>query len=170
MTAFVRLSLRWSALLAFLLLVGAASATAADVVLAWDPNTEPDLAGYKIYYGNASGVYTTIVPIGTQTTYTISGLAPGTYYFAVTAFNTSGLESGYSNEVSTTVSGTPVTSGCDLDGDSLVNSSDIQVLINVIMGTQSLAGKGDFNLDGHIDALDLQVLTMVVLGLRACPF
>ncbi len=169
MIALVRRSLRCSAISVLLLFVGAATATAADVVLAWDPNTESDLAGYKIYYGNSSGVYSTVVTIGTQTTYTISGLAPGTYYFAVTAFNTSGLESGYSNEVSTTVSGTPGTNGCDLNADSSVNALDLQVLINVIMGTQSLPGKGDFNLDGRVDALDLQLLTMVVLGLNARP-
>ncbi len=169
MIVLVRRSLGWFPLFALLLLVCVAKASAADVVLAWDPNSEPDLAGYKIYYGSASGTYSTVVPIGTQTTYTVSGLAPGTYYFAVTAFNSSGLESGYSNEVSTTVSGTSGAGGCDLNSDGAVNALDLQVLINVIMGTQSLAGKGDFNLDGNVDALDLQILTMVVLGLRACP-
>ena len=31
------------------------AAHAADVTVAWDPNPEPDVAGYKIYYGNQSG-------------------------------------------------------------------------------------------------------------------
>ncbi|MCK7504726.1 MAG: hypothetical protein MZV70_12005 [Desulfobacterales bacterium] len=36
----------------------AANAFAAQATLAWDPNTESDLAGYKIHYGTASGSYT----------------------------------------------------------------------------------------------------------------
>jgi hypothetical protein len=62
-----------------------------------------DLAGYKIHYGTSPGNYTTTINAGTVTTYVISNLAPGTYYFAVTAYNTSGSESGYSNEASKTI-------------------------------------------------------------------
>jgi len=75
------------------------------VLLAWDPNSETNLAGYKVYFGMASGVYNAPNIIGTETTYTVNGLGPGTWYFAVTAYNTEGLESGYSNEVSTTIAG-----------------------------------------------------------------
>jgi fibronectin type 3 domain-containing protein len=68
--------------------------------LYWTPNTEADLAYYNVYYGNASGVYTTI-RIETNTTHTISGLLDAVpYYFAVTAVDTSGNESGFSAEVS----------------------------------------------------------------------
>jgi hypothetical protein len=73
---------------------------AGDVFLSWNANTEPDLAGYKVRYGTASGSYGTIINIGDQTTYTVTGLGFGTYYFAVTAYDTSGNESGFSNEVS----------------------------------------------------------------------
>ena len=34
------------------------AAYAADVTLAWDPNTEPGITGYKIYWGPSSGNYT----------------------------------------------------------------------------------------------------------------
>ncbi len=81
-------------------LIPAARAGAADVTLSWDPNPETDLAGYKIYYGTSSSVYSTSIKIGPQTTYTVTGLAPGTYFFAITAYNTADLESGFSNEVS----------------------------------------------------------------------
>ena len=68
--------------------------------LAWDANTETDLAGYKIYYGTASGQYASVVDVGNQTTYTLAGLQVGrTYYISATAYNTSGLESSHSNEV-----------------------------------------------------------------------
>ena len=73
----------------------------ADVTLSWDPNPETDLAGYKIYYGTSASVYGTVIKIvGLQTSYTLTGLAPGTYFFAITAYNTADLESGFSNEVS----------------------------------------------------------------------
>ncbi len=154
----------------FLFLAFTTAAAAQNVTIAWDPNTETDLAGYKIYYGNASGVYGTPIVIGTQTTYTLTGLPAGIWYIAVTAFNASGLESGFSNEVSTTIGGTPSTSKCDINNTGSVDALDLQIMINVILGIQTMpAGKGDLNGDGRIDALDLQILANVILGLRSCP-
>jgi hypothetical protein len=72
----------------------------AQVTLTWDLNSESDLAGYKIYQGNSSGNYDTNIDVGYQTSYTISGLVYGNaYYFAATAYDFSGNESGYSAEV-----------------------------------------------------------------------
>ncbi len=72
--------------------------------LTWDPNTETDLAGYDIYYGTSSGNYQSKTDVGNVTTYTVNGLTVGvTYYLAATAYNTQGLESGFSNEVAYTV-------------------------------------------------------------------
>jgi hypothetical protein len=153
--------------LAVISLISAAPALAADVTLAWDANTEPDLAGYKIYFGTASGVYGAPVTVGLQTTYTVTNLAPGTWFFAVTAINNSGLESGFSNEVSTTISGTP-TSRCDINADSAVNVLDLQILINTILGINPGTG-GDLNGDARVDVLDLQILGNVILGVRSCP-
>jgi type IV pilus assembly protein PilY1 len=74
---------------------------AAQIKLAWNANTESDLAGYKVYYGTSSKSYTGSVDVGNVTSYTLTGLTQGqTYYVAVTASNTSGSESGYSTEVS----------------------------------------------------------------------
>jgi len=81
---------------------------AADAILTWDPNTENDIAGYKIYVGPSSQNYHPPIDVGNVTTWTLTGLAEGaTYYFAVTAYNTSGAESGFSNEVSKTFVSTP---------------------------------------------------------------
>lgn len=84
------------------------------VTLAWDANSEPDLAGYKVYRGTVSGTYGTPVtlplsalPNPSAPQWTSPSLANGRYYFAVTAYNTAGLESGYSNEVSTTIATPP---------------------------------------------------------------
>lgn len=76
---------------------------AAEVDLAWNPNTESDLAGYKVYYGPTTGNYDNVNDVGdvgSETTYTIKDLVEGqTYYIAVTAYDTSNNESGYSVEV-----------------------------------------------------------------------
>ncbi len=75
----------------------------AQVTLAWNPNTESDLAGYKIYSGPSSRNYDSVNNFGNQTSYTIQNLVEGqTYYIAVTAYDTSNNESGYSAEVSYT--------------------------------------------------------------------
>ncbi len=73
------------------------AAYAADVTLAWDPNTESDIAGYKMHYGTSSRNYPHVVDVGNTTQYTLTGLQEGlTYYFAVTAHDDSGNESGFS--------------------------------------------------------------------------
>ena len=94
----------WQSCILFSVLFGAITFTslssqAASVTLSWDPNTTVSGPSYKVYYGPASGVYTNAVWIGNNTSYTVDGLnSNGTYYFAVTTFNSSGQESGYSTE------------------------------------------------------------------------
>ncbi len=73
---------------------------AATAKVSWDANTEADLAGYKIYWGTVPGNYTNSISVGKVTTLTLSNLVAGvTYYIAATAYNSSGLESDFSNEI-----------------------------------------------------------------------
>ena len=75
----------------------------ASVTLAWDANTEADLAGYKLYVGTASAVYGAPTTVGLVTETTVPNLvSKQTYYFSLTAFNTSGLESNKCAEISWT--------------------------------------------------------------------
>lgn len=77
--------------------------TTVAVTLEWDPNTEPDVAGYELGYGTVSGNYTDRISV-TSTTVTVAVLTPGTtYFFAVRARNTAGLYSLFSPEVPYTV-------------------------------------------------------------------
>ena len=72
-----------------------------SVTLAWSPSSDPSVAGYKLYFGTASHDYTGSVDTGSSTTTTVSNLVAGaTYYFAVTAYDSSGLQSPFSNEAS----------------------------------------------------------------------
>ena len=96
--------LAFSAVMAFYFL-SISTAHSAQVTLAWDPNAESDLAGYKVHYGTASRSYQVHLDAGLNTTYTVSNLQDGgAYYFAVTAYDSSAIESGYSAEVSYTAS------------------------------------------------------------------
>lgn len=73
--------------------------------LAWDAPTQYtdgsplSVAGYKLYYGTASRSYSKSLDVGNVTSYSIS-LPSGSYYAAVTAYDSNGFESDYSNEVS----------------------------------------------------------------------
>ncbi len=80
------------------------------VSLAWDMPTTyvdgtplTDLAGFKVYYGTVSGVYPQVVDVRNATSFSSGALGPGTYYFAVTAYDSYGSESEFSNEISTTI-------------------------------------------------------------------
>jgi len=74
------------------------------VTLAWDPNPEPDVQGYYLYWGTESGIYPNSQSTS-NTVSTVQDLTPGeTYFFVVTAYNPFG-ESGPSNEVGYTIPG-----------------------------------------------------------------
>jgi hypothetical protein len=96
------LSLCFVSLLASLLILFqlATSVHSAQVTLAWDPNTEPDVTGYRIYYSFLSDQYDYSADVGNQTSFTLASLQDGkTYYFAATAYDQEGNESDFSNEV-----------------------------------------------------------------------
>jgi IPT/TIG domain-containing protein/VCBS repeat protein len=86
------------------LLSSATELRAATVTATWNPNPEVNIAGYQLSYGTKSGSYTTTIDVGKVTSTTLT-LADGTtYYFAVRAYNTTGLISSYSAEASVTTS------------------------------------------------------------------
>ncbi|MGD9288433.1 MAG: fibronectin type III domain-containing protein, partial [Desulfobacterales bacterium] len=109
----------FSALLAVALLLSPLVAHGASVTLAWDANSEPDLAGYKIYYGEASGEYSEIIDIANNPSgwssgcgsvydpfktecceFTLKDLEEGEkYYLAAKAYDEDGNESAYSEEL-----------------------------------------------------------------------
>jgi VCBS repeat-containing protein len=98
------------------------------VALDWDDNSEPDLASYSVYRDtSSSGPYSQIdsgVPVSA---YSDTSVTNGvTYYYVVTAVDTSSNESGYSNEASATPQGdtTPPAAPTNLSataGDGVVD-------------------------------------------------
>ena len=78
-----------------------------SVVLSWDSNTESDLAGYRVYYGTSSKNYDTTFSPGKVTSVVIPDLAKDKrWYFVVTAYDFSGNESDFSDEVDIKVTDT----------------------------------------------------------------
>ena len=70
------------------------------VLLGWDPSPSTTVTGYKVYYGVASRAYINVIDAGNVTSNIVSGLIGNvTYFFTVTAYTQSGLESDYSNEI-----------------------------------------------------------------------
>ena len=93
-------------IIALLLACGNAWAGSRTITLAWDyPYEAPDLAGFRIYQAGASGQYdlkspALVVsdPAARQATLP-KPLPDGTYYWAMTAFDRVGNESGLSPEL-----------------------------------------------------------------------
>lgn len=88
---------------------------AGEVILAWDSpaiNTDgsplTDLGGYRVHYGTSSGVYDYTQDVGNVVTWKVTNLtAARIFYFAVTAYDISGNESMFSNEVTKIIHALP---------------------------------------------------------------
>ena len=89
--------------------VGTATGSA---MLSWNPPTQntdgsplTNLAGYKIHWGTAQGNYTNSVTLDNPglSSYVVDQLTPATWYFSLTAVNSAGIESAFSNVASKTV-------------------------------------------------------------------
>lgn len=131
-------------------LVWTSAASAMDVKLRWDPNTEADLAGYKIYYGVDVFAGPVQQDVAKQTVATISGLDPaGSYSFAVVAYNTSGLESAFSNIVKVSESVPPSVSITSPGNNSKVSNA---ILISASASDNVGVTKVEFYLDGILKA------------------
>ncbi len=127
---------------------------AQNVSLSWNaPTTDQGggpltgLAGYKLHYGNSAGNYSVVTDVGNVTSYNLT-LAPGTYFFAVTAYDPNLNQSGFSNEVSRVIqSGTQNPNGngtSDSDQDGISNLNDNCPLIsNADQIDTNQNGKGD---------------------------
>ncbi len=88
---------------------GSTSSTTGTATISWSPPTENTdgtpvaaLSGYRVYYGTSADALTKSVDVSgaSVTSYEITNLSAGTYYFAVAALTTSGAESALSETAS----------------------------------------------------------------------
>ena len=119
-------SLLNSTLLAFwAVLICTTFSSAAQVTLEWDVNSEPTISGYNVYYGNSSRDYDVTLDVGNWTSVTIAHLEDNeTYFFAVTAYNTDGDESGYSSEACINCASTSTTANSGGGGCFIATAAD----------------------------------------------
>jgi hypothetical protein len=89
--------------------VAVQAVTTGSALLTWVPPTQNtdgtalvNLASYKVYWGTTQGNYpsSAVVSSPSATTYLVENLVPGTYFFVVTAVNSQGAESQFSNTAS----------------------------------------------------------------------
>lgn len=78
-------------------------AAQSSLTLAWNPSVSTNVVGYILYYGLASGQYFGATNVGAATSATFNSLPPGTYYLAVTGYDTNGVQTPLSNEVTNTI-------------------------------------------------------------------
>jgi hypothetical protein len=112
---------RFIGALCLILLAWASAADAASfssLTLEWNPDVAANIAGYTLSWGTQSGVYPDSVDVGNQTTREVTGLVDQTrYYFVVRAYDTAGMVSSPSTEVSGSTGGPlPAVAG-DFSGD-----------------------------------------------------
>ena len=86
----------WTALL----VAYASAAGAQQLTLAWDASASTNVAGYRLYYGTNTRSYQFVTNTGLALTQAVLLPQRGRWFFAATAYDTNGLESDFSNEVS----------------------------------------------------------------------
>ncbi len=100
------------------------SQTLQAVTLKWEKAGDADLAGYFIYYGCESGVYTDTIDVGNTDSYTFTDLEKGrTYYFAVSSYDDWNNESDLSAEVCYTLSTSEETTDVDFGKGGAIDFS-----------------------------------------------
>jgi len=170
----IKIIANWKSILTIfiILLCFQTSSYAKSVTLQWDANSEPDFAGYKIYYDTDSGALysgtgavegNSPIDVGNVTEYTLTGLADDeVYFFVVTAYDneTPPLESTYSNEVNTLsitspeggfyVNATNYTA-YTVAGTAAASASDIIVKFDVVEIGGPFTADGSGNWSGNCD-------------------
>ncbi len=121
---------------------------AESITVSWNANTDPDLAGYKIYYGAAPGHHSEVIDVGLATRWVVDGLQPATrYYFVVTAYDSTGNESEPSEEVSAvTVDRTPPT----LVAVTARSATEVLVTFSEPVEASSAERTGNYRIDGGV--------------------
>lgn len=130
--------------------------TGDSVLVSWDSNPEPDLAGYRVWLARGSDVLS--YEAGSATQLRIRGVQAGLWAVDVTAVNTAGDESDHSAPVwFRRVATPPVLLPCDIDGDGDADAADVTAFLAAMFtksGQKKYNVRADFDHDGDVDADD----------------
>lgn len=161
----------WGLLGCVCFIIGAQNTIAGSAELTWDANTESDLASYKVYYDTTSHAGTcptgyaqsTTATTDANTGYWFDNLTPGqTYYFQVTALDTSDNESGCSTNPGEVSKAITYRGDINPSPDHAVNGNDF-TLFAADYGKSSFCGtattnKADINRDCFVNINDFTLL------------
>jgi len=135
-----------------------------SVTFGWNPSTDTNVMGYNIYYGTASGVYTSKVSVGNVNTATVTGLVVGTtYYFAATTFDAFNNESAYSAEIAYTV---PVATTNQAPTITAMQSTNTAIAGQTVTFSVTATGTGPLTYQWMQNASSLASATNAVLTLN----
>lgn len=141
------------------------NALAGSAHVTWNANSEGDLDGYKIYYDTSSHSSATDPDdddyansydvTDNAVSHWFDALTPGqTYYFRLTAYDTSANESNYNaTEVSKLIT---YRGDINTTPDHAVNVSDLSILAGLY--GQTISHAADINRDGTVDVSDLSIM------------
>ena len=131
-----------------------------NVIISWYPNSENDLAGYRVYRGGKIGSHDFTIDVGNVVSWNDSIFCDFTYYYAVTAYDTANNESALSEEAMADF----VCSGGlvgDFNGDGEVGFQDIVEFASFFattIGNSKYNSKYDIDNAGEIGFFDLLIL------------
>jgi hypothetical protein len=101
-------------------------ASVPQVILGWNPSPDPNVVGYNLCWGVASGTCTNLFDVGNITNTVVSGFSTNlTYYFTVVAYDQAGDQATPSNEVQFRADTNSISPGPMLNLQSMANSSTI---------------------------------------------
>jgi hypothetical protein len=110
------------------------------VTLAWDPSPSASVAGYRVYWGTNSRAYFGVTNAGLALTQAVVLPRRGRWFFAATAYDTNGLESDFSSEVSWESKPVPPA----LHGETLVRLTPVIERSTNLLDWVSTAGEATF--------------------------
>jgi hypothetical protein len=138
------------------------TSVAEAAISTWNPNPEPDIAGYILSYGREPGVHPTSIDVGNVTTWEVATLTPGQiYYFVVQAYNTSGMISLPSAEVAFTA---PVASPPTLTQPANQTSAENAAVSLQLLASNPGGGPLTYSATGLPPSLTVNAGTGVISG------
>ena len=126
-----------------------AAVRAGDVKLSWQANGESDLAGYRVHHGTSSRDYAHTLDVGLQTEALLRGLADNVeLFFAVTAYDTAGNESPFSQEISGVLGDTTPLRPLRVD---VLSRTDLRIVFNKKLDRYSAERPEHYRIEGNVE-------------------
>jgi hypothetical protein len=134
----------------------------AEVATGWNPSPDPNVVGYYLCWGLASGQCTNFIDVGNVTNATLGGLTTSVfYYFTVVAYDTVGDQAPPSNEIQYMAANTVIVPPgivTDLTNQTVATGSGISLQVGV-SGTAPFSYRWLFN-GAYLPSATSNVLTL----------